>query len=85
MNDLETLKQNLRGGLIQRNDPDYAEACKLYNGMIDKRPLAVARCADVADVITAVKFARENRLLLAIRGGGHNGPGAGQLRRWLGH
>jgi FAD/FMN-containing dehydrogenase len=77
MNDLETLKQNLRGGLIQRNDPDYAEACKLYNGMIDKRPLAVARCADVADVITAVKFARENRLLLAIRGGGHNGPGLG--------
>ena len=45
------------------------------NGMIDKRPLAVARRVDVADVITAVNFARENRLLLAMRGGGHNGPG----------
>src|SRR5690242_5272285 len=77
MNDLETLKQNLRGGLIQRNDADYGEACKLYNGMIDKRPLAIARCVDVADVMTAVKFARENHLLLAIRGGGHNGPGLG--------
>src|ERR1700748_2555444 len=77
MDDLETLKQNLRGRLIQRKDADYVEACKLYNGMIDKRPLAIARCVDVADVMTAVKFARENDLLLAIRGGGHNGPGLG--------
>ena len=45
--------------------------------MIDKRPLLIARCVDVADVITAVNFARDNDLLVAIRGGGHNGPGLG--------
>ena len=57
--------------------PAYDEARALYNGMIDKRPLLIARCADVADVIAAVNFARENGLLIAIRGGGHNGPGLG--------
>jgi FAD/FMN-containing dehydrogenase len=76
-NNLDALKKNLRGGVIQGNDPDYAEARKLYNGMIDKRPLAIARCVDAADVITAVNFARENRLLLAMRGGGHSLPGLG--------
>ena len=53
---------------------------RLYNGMIDKRPLMIARCSDVADVIATVRFAREISLLLAMRGGGHNGPGTGQLR-----
>jgi FAD/FMN-containing dehydrogenase len=77
MDNLEALKHNLRGIVIQRNDPEYAEACKLYNGMIDKRPLAIARCVDVADVMIAVKHAREKHLLLAVRGGGHNGPGLG--------
>ena len=72
-----TLKQSLRGSVIEKDDPDYAEACKLYNGMIDKRPSMIARCTDVADVIATVRFARENDLLLAVRGGGHNGPGLG--------
>src|SRR5512140_259691 len=70
-------KASLRGELIQRSDEHYEEARKLYNGMIDKRPLLIARCADVADVISAVRFGRENDLLTAIRGGGHNGPGLG--------
>lgn len=69
--------KNLRGGLIGRNHPDYDDARKVYNGMIDKRPLMIARCADAADVITAVNFGRDNKLLTAIRGGGHNGPGLG--------
>jgi FAD/FMN-containing dehydrogenase len=73
----ETLKQSLRGGLIQKSDSGYAEACKLYNGMIDKRPAMIARCSDVADVMATVRFARESNLLLAVRGGGHNGPGLG--------
>jgi FAD/FMN-containing dehydrogenase len=68
---------SLRGRVIAPSDPDYDEARALYNGMIDKRPGMIARCADVADVITAVNFAREKGLLLAIRGGGHNGPGLG--------
>ncbi len=74
---IATLRHTLRGSLIDRDDPDYTEACKLYNGMIDKRPLMIARCADVADVIAVVRFARENGHLLAVRGGGHNGPGLG--------
>jgi FAD/FMN-containing dehydrogenase len=71
--------QVLRGAVITRNHPDYEEARKLYNGMIDKRPLAIARCADVADVIAAVNFGRDNKLLIAVRGGGHNGPGLGSV------
>jgi FAD/FMN-containing dehydrogenase len=71
------LAEILRGTLIERDHPAYEDARKLYNGMIDKRPLMIARCADVADVIAAVNFGRENELLIAIRGGGHNGPGLG--------
>ena len=74
---IDTFKASLRGELIQPDDKGYDEARKLYNGMIDKRPGLIARCADVADVVTAVDFGRENNLLVAIRGGGHNGPGLG--------
>jgi hypothetical protein len=70
-------KANLRGQFIQPNDPGYDEARALYNGMIDKKPLIIARCADTADIISAVNFGRDNKLLIAIRGGGHNGPGLG--------
>ena len=72
-----TFQQNLRGRLIQPGDADYEAARALYNGMIDKRPRLIARCVDAADVIAAVNFARDQGLLLAIRGGGHNGPGLG--------
>jgi hypothetical protein len=72
-------KQSLRGRLIDRADPSYAEARALYNGMIDKRPLMIVQCADVADVVAAVDFAREQGLRVAIRGGGHNGPGLGSV------
>ena len=71
------LKTSLRGPVIEPADPDYAEARTVYNAMIDKKPLAIARCADVADVITCVNFARDNNLLLSIRGGGHNAGGFG--------
>ncbi len=68
---------SIRGGVIRPGDPGYDEARKVYNAMIDKRPALIARCVDAADVITAVNFAREQKLLLAVRGGGHNGPGLG--------
>jgi FAD/FMN-containing dehydrogenase len=74
---VDKFKNTLRGELIQRSDSQYEEARRLYNGMIDKRPLLIVRCADVADVISAVRFGRENDLLTAVRGGGHNGPGLG--------
>jgi FAD/FMN-containing dehydrogenase len=70
-------EQSLRGRLIHPGDADYDAARALYNGMIDKRPRLIARCVDVADVITAVNFGRDQGLLVAIRGGGHNGPGLG--------
>ena len=76
-NAITTFAQSLRGTMTQPGDAAYEEARKLYNGMIDKRPRIIARCAGVADVIAAVNFGREQGLLIAIRGGGHNGPGLG--------
>jgi FAD binding domain/Berberine and berberine like len=72
-----TFANTFRGELVTQDDPDYDEARSLYNGMIDKRPFLIARCADVADVIAAVNFGRTNDLLVAVRSGGHNGPGLG--------
>ncbi len=69
--------QTFRGELIGPSDAGYEDARKLYNGMIDKRPGLIARCVDVADVIAAVHFGRDSGHLVAIRGGGHNGPGLG--------
>lgn len=70
-------KASLRGELIAPGDQRYDEARKVYNAMISRRPRLVARCADVADVITAVNFGREQKLPVAIRGGGHNAGGLG--------
>src|SRR5438874_8208166 len=74
---IKELKANLRGGAIEPDDKGYNDARKVYNGMIHKKPRLIARCADVADVIRCVNFARENDLLVAIRSGGHNAGGLG--------
>jgi FAD/FMN-containing dehydrogenase len=74
---VQGLAATMRGHLVQRGDPGYDEARTIYNAMIDKHPALIAQCTDVADVIAAVTFAREQGLLVAIRGGGHNGPGLG--------
>jgi len=74
---VEELKSSLRGQLILHGDENYDEARKVYNAMINKKPGLIARCVDVADVITCVNFARENKILVAVRGGGHNGAGLG--------
>src|SRR5215212_8119946 len=71
------LAATMRGPLIGPDDPGYDAARTIYNAMIAKHPALIAQCTDVADVITAVTFAREQGLLLAVRGGGHNGPGLG--------
>jgi len=71
------LKAKLRGRIIELTDSDYDEARKVYNAMIDKRPRLIAQCVDAADVISCVNFARENEMLLAVRGGGHNAGGLG--------
>jgi FAD/FMN-containing dehydrogenase len=72
---IAAFSQNMRGPVIGRGHREYEEARKLYNAMIDKKPLVIARCVDAADVIAAVNFGRDNKLNVAIRGGGHNGPG----------
>jgi FAD/FMN-containing dehydrogenase len=71
------LGRRFRGRLLGREDAEYDEAREVYNAMIDMRPLLIARCADVADVMSAVDFAREHDLPLAVRSGGHNGAGLG--------
>lgn len=78
-----TFEKSLRGRVVRPTDADYDAVRALYNGMIDKRPRLIARCVDAADVITAVNFARNEGLLLAIRGGGHNGPGLGSCNDGL--
>jgi FAD/FMN-containing dehydrogenase len=72
---VDALKASLRGELLRAGDDGYDEARKVWNGMIDKRPGLIARCAGVADVISAVDFARTHQLLVSVRGGGHNIPG----------
>jgi FAD/FMN-containing dehydrogenase len=72
---IEKFKAGLRGELIERNGEHYDEARRLWNGMFDRRPALIARCAGTADVIRAVNFARENGLQPAVRGGGHSFPG----------
>jgi FAD/FMN-containing dehydrogenase len=73
----DSLSSALRGPVIRPSDEGYDAACAVYNAMIDRRPAAIAQCADVADVMTAVRFARENGLIVAVRGGGHNAGGLG--------
>jgi len=74
---IKEFRAALRGGLIEPQDPGYEDARKVYNAMISKRPRLIASCADVADVICSVNFARENNMLLSIRSGGHNAGGLG--------
>lgn len=74
---VETFVATLRGRAIRTGDEGYEAARKVYNAMIERRPRLIVQCADVADVIRCVNFAREQRLPLAVRGGGHSAPGFG--------
>lgn len=75
--ELDNLAGLLRGRLITPGDADYDEARSVYNRMIDKHPAAIARCQDVVDVVTCVRFAQAHHVDLAVRGGGHNAGGLG--------
>lgn len=70
-------RTQFRGVMIEPEDPRYAESRKVYNAMIDRKPRLIAQCADVADVMTAVNFGRDQRMLVSVRGGGHNAGGLG--------
>ncbi len=75
--DIQELASHLRGTLLHPGDEGYDQARQVHNGMIDRHPALIVRSRDVADVIAAVNFARDHRLILAVRGGGHSGPGLG--------
>ncbi|HKA02174.1 MAG TPA: FAD-binding oxidoreductase [Candidatus Solibacter sp.] len=72
---IASFRAQMRGPVIAPDDAEYDSARKVYNAMHDRKPAVIARCADVADVIAAVNFGRENELLVSIRGGGHNAGG----------
>ncbi|MFW9768155.1 MAG: FAD-binding oxidoreductase [Candidatus Thorarchaeota archaeon] len=72
---VESLKGQIRGDVLLPSDDDYEQARKIWNGMIDKHPALIVRCTGPADVIDAVKFAREHSILVSVRGGGHNVAG----------
>lgn len=69
---LDSLRMRLKGSILSAGDAGYDESRTVWNAMIDQTPALVVRCLGTADVIACVQFARDNRLLLCIKGGGHN-------------
>ena len=84
---LTTATDELRGRfgaeIILPDDPGYDEARALHNAMIDKRPAVIVRCGSADDIVGALEFARTSNLAIAVRGGGHNGPGFGSVEGGL--
>ena len=75
METISEFQSRLEGRLVRPGDADYDEARAVWNGMIDRYPALIAQCASPADVVAAVNFARDNHLLISVRGGGHNVAG----------
>ena len=71
----DVLRAQIAGSVLSPSDPEYENARRIHNGLIDRRPALVARCHGTADVQAAVRFARERGLEIAVRGGGHNVAG----------
>ena len=72
---LEGFRKQVQGHIITEKDQEYDSVRKIWNGMIDKRPLAIVKCTSTDDVINTVNFIRENNLQLSVRAGGHNAAG----------
>jgi FAD/FMN-containing dehydrogenase len=72
---IEELRQSVRGSVVAQADAGYDAARAVWNGMIDRRPALVVRCAETSDVVAAVQFARSQGLEISVRGGGHSLPG----------
>ena len=67
--------EGVRGAVLRPGDPGYDDARAIWNGLIDRRPALIVQCTGAADVVDAVNFAREQNLLLSVKGGGHNVAG----------
>jgi FAD/FMN-containing dehydrogenase len=74
---IASLRHQIRGQVLTPSDTGYEDARLIWNGMFDRKPALVVHCQDKADVVAAVNFARDNKLLTAVRGGGHNSSGSG--------
>lgn len=74
---VKSLRKQISGPVLTAEDAGYEQARVIYNAMIEKYPALIVQCENAGDVAAAVNFARENELLLAIRGGGHSAPGLG--------
>src|SRR5215470_20400619 len=72
---IDALLSSVRGQILRPEDPAYNEVRKIHNGMIDHKPTVIVRCVGAADVLQCVRVAREHRLLVSIRGGGHSVAG----------
>lgn len=72
---LGAFRDRFKGELVDPDHPDYDQARLVWNGMADRRPAVVARCTDADDVVAAVRFAHEQDLVVAVRGGGHSVAG----------
>src|SRR5262245_41993373 len=72
---IRDLRARVRGSILRSGEDGYDRARSVWNGMIDKRPALIVRCAGAADVVEAVGFARANSLLASVRGGGHSASG----------
>jgi FAD/FMN-containing dehydrogenase len=73
--DVARFRDEFQGEIVLPTDPDYEQARRVWNGMIDRRPAMVVRPTGPDDVVKAVRFGRENDLVIAVRGGGHSLPG----------
>src|SRR5919201_3092309 len=71
----QSLVERVRGAVLRPDDAGYDDARAIWNGLIDRRPALILQCTGAADVVDAVNFAREQNLLLSVRGGGHNVAG----------
>lgn len=71
-NQLDELRTTLRGELISPTNDHYAEVCQIWNAMIERKPALIVQCQETSDIVKAVQFAKKNRLLISVRGGGHN-------------
>lgn len=74
--EIQGLRSRLGGTVLQPGDEGFGEACKIWNGLIDRKPALIVRCSGKEDVAAAVHFAREHRLCLAVRAGGHGVTGS---------
>ncbi|RMF29847.1 MAG: FAD-binding oxidoreductase [Candidatus Nitrosothermus koennekii] len=72
---INEFKDSIRGHVLLQDDKDYEEARKIWNSMFDRKPLLIVRCISTRDVINCVNFARDNNLLISVKGGGHNVAG----------